>query len=53
MLQEMSKKFSIPFESLTFKGLPVYASEVTPEMLDIRPGEELAVNFTLLLHHTL
>jgi GRAS domain family len=49
MLQEMSKKFNIP---LTFKGLPVYASEVTPEMLDIRPGEALAVNFTLLLHHT-
>jgi GRAS domain family len=49
MLQEMSKKFNIP---LTFKGLPVYAADVTPEMLDIRPGEALAVNFTLLLNHT-
>ncbi|KAJ1700807.1 hypothetical protein LUZ63_000586 [Rhynchospora breviuscula] len=49
MLQDMSKKFNIPLE---FTGLTVYASEVTPEMLNIRPGEALAVNFTLQLHHT-
>lgn len=49
MLMELSKKFSIPLE---FKGLPVYGPEVTREMLDIRPGEAVAVNFTLQLHHT-
>ncbi|KAJ6797068.1 chitin-inducible gibberellin-responsive protein 1-like [Iris pallida] len=49
MLAEMSKKFSIPLE---FTPLPVYGPEVTREMLEIRPGEALAVNFTLQLHHT-
>lgn len=49
MLSDMSKKFNIPLE---FKGLPVYGPEVTREMLEIRPGEALAVNFTLQLHHT-
>ncbi|CAL9042742.1 unnamed protein product, partial [Musa banksii] len=49
MLLGMSKKFSIPLE---FKGLSVYGPEVTREMLDIRTGEALAVNFTLQLHHT-
>ncbi|KAG6482179.1 chitin-inducible gibberellin-responsive protein 1-like [Zingiber officinale] len=49
MLMELSKKFSIPLE---FKGLPVYGPDVTREMLDIRPGEAVAVNFTLQLHHT-
>nr|CAD1819199.1 unnamed protein product [Ananas comosus var. bracteatus] len=49
MLSNMSKKFNIPLE---FTGLPVYCPQVTREMLDIRPGEALAVNFTLHLHHT-
>lgn len=49
MLAEMSKKFNIPLE---FTPLPVYGPEVTREMLEIRPGEALAVNFTLQLHHT-
>ncbi|URE33784.1 GRAS domain family [Musa troglodytarum] len=49
MLSDMSKKFNIPLE---FKGLPVYGPEVTREMLELRPGEALAVNFTLQLHHT-
>ncbi|XP_009417256.2 chitin-inducible gibberellin-responsive protein 1 [Musa acuminata AAA Group] len=49
LLSDMSNKFNIPLE---FKGLPVYGPEVTREMLDIRPGEALAVNFTLQLHHT-
>ncbi|CAL9186582.1 unnamed protein product [Musa hybrid cultivar] len=49
MLLDMSKKFNIPLE---FKGLPVYEPEVTKEMLDVRLGEALAVNFTLQLHHT-
>ncbi|WOL15105.1 hypothetical protein Cni_G23886 [Canna indica] len=49
MLMNMSNKFKIPLE---FKGLPVSGPEVTREMLDIRPGEALAVSFTLQLHHT-
>ncbi|KAJ8460202.1 hypothetical protein OPV22_033128 [Ensete ventricosum] len=49
MLLEMSNKFSIPLE---FRGLSVYGPEVTREMLDLRTGEALAVNFTLQLHHT-
>jgi hypothetical protein len=49
MLKSMSKEFNIPLE---FTPLPVYATQVTKEMLEIRPGEALAVNFTLQLHHT-
>ncbi|KQK15859.1 chitin-inducible gibberellin-responsive protein 1 [Brachypodium distachyon] len=49
MLKGMSKEFNIPLE---FTPLPVYATQVTKEMLEIRPGEALAVNFTLQLHHT-
>ncbi|KAG4384479.1 hypothetical protein AAZX31_13G268200 [Glycine max] len=45
----MSEKFGIPVE---FHGVPVFAPNVTREMLDIRPGEALAVNFPLQLHHT-
>lgn len=49
MLSEMSKKFNIPLE---FNALSVYGPNVTRDMLDIRPDEALAVNFTLQLHHT-
>ncbi|KAH7662240.1 Transcription factor GRAS domain-containing protein [Dioscorea alata] len=49
MLYEMSKKFNIPLE---FNALSVYGPNVTRDMLDIRPDEALAVNFTLQLHHT-
>lgn len=45
----ISKKFNIPVE---FHGVPVYAPDVTREMLDVRRGEALAVNFPLQLHHT-
>lgn len=45
----LSKKFSIPIE---FHALPVFANDVKREMFDIRPGEALAVNFPLQLHHT-
>ncbi|KAI0497843.1 hypothetical protein KFK09_021081 [Dendrobium nobile] len=48
-LSEMSKKFNIPLE---FHGLSVYGPQVTRDMLEIQPGEALAVNFTLQLHHT-
>jgi len=49
MLEDMSRKFNIPLE---FNGLSIYASQVTKEMLDVREGEALVVNFSLLLHHT-
>ncbi|KAG8637074.1 scarecrow-like protein 21 isoform X2 [Manihot esculenta] len=48
-LAAISEKFNIPVE---FHGVPVFAPDVTPDMLDIRPGEALAVNFPLQLHHT-
>ncbi|OAY28582.1 scarecrow-like protein 21 isoform X1 [Manihot esculenta] len=48
-LAAISEKFNIPIE---FHGVPVFAPDVTPDMLDIRPGEALAVNFPLQLHHT-
>lgn len=34
-----------------FQGLAVYAAYVTKEMLDVRDGEAVAVNFPLQLHH--
>jgi hypothetical protein len=48
-LKAISEKFNIPVE---FHGVPVFALDVTRDMLDVRPGEALAVNFPLLLHHT-
>ena len=50
MLKSMSEEFRIPLEFTPLPGF--YATQVTKEMLDIRPGEALAVNFTLQLHHT-
>ncbi|KAI4366120.1 hypothetical protein MLD38_022039 [Melastoma candidum] len=48
-LAEVSKKFGIPVE---FEGVPVFAPEITVEMLGVRPGDTLVVNFPLQLHHT-
>ncbi|XAR56627.1 hypothetical protein NMG60_11037184 [Bertholletia excelsa] len=48
-LAAMSKKFNIPIE---FHAVPVFAPDVRRHMLDVRPGEALAVNFPLQLHHT-
>lgn len=48
-LAAISEKFHIPVE---FHAVPVFAPEVTRDMLDVRPGEALAVNFPLALHHT-
>ncbi|CAI9112973.1 OLC1v1013488C1 [Oldenlandia corymbosa var. corymbosa] len=42
------EKLGIQFE---FNEVPVFAADVTEEMLRISPGEVLAVNFTLQLHH--
>nr|XP_043621029.1 chitin-inducible gibberellin-responsive protein 1-like [Erigeron canadensis]XP_043621030.1 chitin-inducible gibberellin-responsive protein 1-like [Erigeron canadensis] len=47
-LEAVSQKFNIPVE---FQPLPFYAPFVTKQMLDVRPGEALAVNFALQLHH--
>lgn len=48
-LAAVSQKFNIPVE---FHAIPVYAPDITKEMLDVRPNEALAVNFPLQLHHT-
>ncbi|XP_015080715.1 scarecrow-like protein 21 [Solanum pennellii] len=48
-LAAISEKFNIPVE---FHAVPVFAPEVTRDMLNVRPGEALAVNFPLTLHHT-
>lgn len=48
-LPAISQKFNIPIE---FHDVSVFVSEIAREMLQIRPGEELVVNFPLLLHHT-
>ncbi|KAK7312908.1 hypothetical protein VNO77_37149 [Canavalia gladiata] len=48
-LEVISRTFNIPVE---FHGVPVLAPDVTRDMLDVRPGEALAVNFPLQLHHT-
>lgn len=48
-LKAISEKFNIPVE---FHGVPVFAPDVTRDMLDVRHGEALAVNFPLQLHHT-
>ncbi|XP_073135952.1 scarecrow-like protein 21 [Henckelia pumila] len=45
----VSEKFNIPIE---FHAVPVYAPDITRALLDVRPGEALAVNFPLQLHHT-
>lgn len=48
-LAAISEKFNIPVE---FHAVPVFAPDITMDMLDVRPGEALAVNFPLQLHHT-
>lgn len=48
--EEISKRFNI---SLEFRPIDsVSAIGITKEMLDVRDGEALAVNFPLQLHHT-
>ncbi|KAL0000983.1 hypothetical protein SO802_014764 [Lithocarpus litseifolius] len=48
-LAAISVKFNIPVE---FHGVPEFAPDITRDMLNVRPGEALAVNFPLQLHHT-
>lgn len=47
-LSKLAESYQVPFE---FHGLSVFGSDVHAEMLKIRPGEALAVNFPLQLHH--
>ncbi|KAK1440004.1 hypothetical protein QVD17_05829 [Tagetes erecta] len=47
-LESVSQKFKIPIE---FHSLPAYAPFVMKEMLNVKPGEAVAVNFPLQLHH--
>ncbi|XP_062169758.1 chitin-inducible gibberellin-responsive protein 1-like [Alnus glutinosa] len=46
-LGAISEKFNIPVE---FHGLPAFAPDVARDMLNVMPGEALAVNFPLQLH---
>ncbi|CAK9142317.1 unnamed protein product [Ilex paraguariensis] len=48
-LAVISAKCNIPVE---FHALPMFAPEVTRDVLGVRPGEALVVNFPLQLHHT-
>lgn len=48
-LAVISEKFKIPVE---FHAVPFFAPDITRDMLNVRPGEALAVNFPLQLHHT-
>ncbi|KAL8172411.1 hypothetical protein V2J09_024215 [Rumex salicifolius] len=48
-LAAISNKFKIPVE---FHTVPVFGPKVTRDMIDVRPGEVVAVNFPLQLHHT-
>ena len=48
-LTALSEEFNILVE---FHGVLVFAPDITRDMLDVRPGEALAVNFPLHLHHT-
>ncbi|WOL16928.1 scarecrow-like protein 21 [Canna indica] len=47
-LSQLAEAYNLPFE---FHGCSISCSDVEIEHLDIRPGEALAVNFALQLHH--
>lgn len=47
-LCKLAESFNVPFE---FHPVNVDPPEVEIEMLGIRPGEAIAVNFALMLHH--
>ncbi|KAF3789598.1 Chitin-inducible gibberellin-responsive protein 1 [Nymphaea thermarum] len=48
-LTAISEKYQIP---LVFHAVSEFGPEINAEMLHIQPGEALAVNFALQLHHT-
>jgi hypothetical protein len=47
-LEQLAKDCEVPFE---FRAVASNIEDVTPGMLDCRPGETLIVNFAFLLHH--
>ncbi|KAD2805422.1 hypothetical protein E3N88_38799 [Mikania micrantha] len=47
-LISLAQSCNIPFE---FHGVTVSGSEIESKHLGVRPGESLAVNFVLMLHH--
>ncbi|KAK6934550.1 Transcription factor GRAS [Dillenia turbinata] len=47
-LSKLAQMCNVPFE---FHSVDVSASEVGSENLGVQPGEALAVNFALMLHH--
>lgn len=47
-LEKLAEDLCVPFE---FRAIAAKTWEVTPSMLDRRPGEALVVNFAFQLHH--
>ncbi|KAK2659352.1 hypothetical protein Ddye_005885 [Dipteronia dyeriana] len=47
-LEKLAEALEVPFE---FHIVPSKTSNVTPSMLDCKPGEALVVNFAFQLHH--
>lgn len=47
-LEKLAEDCEVPFE---FRAVAANIEDVTPGMLDCRPGEALIVNFAFLLHH--
>ncbi|CAI0379036.1 unnamed protein product [Linum tenue] len=47
-LKMLAQQFKVPFE---FHAVGIPASEIQVENLKIQPGEAIAVNFALVLHH--
>ncbi|KAL6620277.1 hypothetical protein ACP70R_035416 [Stipagrostis hirtigluma subsp. patula] len=47
-LEKLAEDFEVSFE---FRAVAANVGEVTPAMLDCRPGEALVVNFAFQLHH--
>ncbi|XP_074578332.1 scarecrow-like protein 21 isoform X1 [Curcuma longa] len=47
-LSRLAHSCNVPFE---FHAVPIPGCDVEVEHLDIRPGEQLAVNFAMELHH--
>lgn len=47
-LEKLAEEVGVPFE---FRAIAAKTADVTPSMLDCRPGEALVVNFAFQLHH--
>lgn len=47
-LDRLAEDLGVPFE---FRAVAAKTGDVTPSMLDCRPGEALVVNFAFQLHH--